>query len=337
MKVSYKKAGVNIEAGYKVMERAKRLARQTRIPGVLGDIGLFGGCFQINKDQVLVSGTDGVGTKLKLAFQMNKHDTLGIDLVAMNADDVVTCGARPIFFLDYIGCEKVDPRILGEVLKGIARGCKLAGCALIGGETAELSDMYKAGEYDLAGFAVGIVSKKDLIDGSKIKTGDVILGLASTGLHSNGYTLARNVFFKKSKLTVKSRLPGLKKTLGEELLTPTRIYARSIINLMQKVKIKGIAHVTGGGLPENVARILPRGLKAVIFKNTWKPQVIFRLLQQRGGISEKEMFTAFNMGIGMVVVVAKKDVKQAIVLLKNMHEVVYQIGCVKNGKGVELV
>lgn len=338
MKTTYKEAGVDIEAGYEVMRRAKAAARSTRIPGVLGDIGAFGGCFQIDSDKVLVSGTDGVGTKLKLAFDMGKHDTVGIDLVAMNADDVVTTGAKPLFFLDYIGCHKVDPKILGEVLIGIAEGCRQAGCALIGGETAELSDMYKINEYDLAGFAVGIVDKKDLIDGSKVKEGDVILGLASSGLHSNGYTLARNIFFNIAKLTVKSKVSGLKKTLGEELLTPTRIYTKSILNLVKKVKVNGIAHITGGGLPENTARVLPKGSRAVIESSKWTPNHIFKLLAQYGSIEPQEMFKAFNMGIGMIIVVSEKDVKKAIANLKKSGEKVFQIGKIVKGRnGVEIL
>ena len=338
MKSTYKEAGVDIEAGYEVMRKAREAARLTRIKGVVGNIGAFGGCFQIDKDKVLVSGTDGVGTKLKIAFDMGKHDTIGIDLVAMNADDVVTCGAKPLFFLDYIGCHKVDAKVLGEVLLGIAEGCKQAGCALIGGETAELSDMYKEQEYDLAGFAVGIVDKKDLINGSTIKEGDVILGLASSGLHSNGYTLARNVFFKKAKLNVNSRIHGLKKSLGEELLTPTRIYAKSILNLTKRIKVKGIAHITGGGLPENAARVLPKGLRAVIDSSKWKPNRIFKLLQEHGGIENDEMFKAFNMGIGMVLVVSEKDVKRATKNLENSGEKVYQIGKIIKGRaGVEIL
>ncbi len=337
MKTTYKESGVNIEAGYEVMRRAREAAKSTRIPGVLGDIGLFGGCFEVG-NKVLVSGTDGVGTKLKIAFEMNKHDTIGIDLVAMNADDVVTCGAKPLFFLDYIGCHKVDPKVLGEVLLGIAEGCKLAGCALIGGETAELTDMYMKDEYDLAGFAVGIVDKKDLINGSKVKSGDIILGLASSGLHSNGYTLARNVLLKQAKLKLDSKLPGLKNSLGEELLTPTRIYAKSILSLIKKVKVKAIAHITGGGLPENAARVLPKGLRAVINSSKWKPNQIFKLLAEYGAIEPPEMFKAFNMGIGMIIVVSAKDVKKAIAALKNSGEKVFEIGKIVSGRhGVEIL
>lgn len=329
---TYKQAGVDIEAGYGVMEQAKVLARSTRTPGVVGDIGLFGGCFKIDKNKILVSGTDGVGTKLKIAFEMNKHDTVGIDLVAMNADDVVCCGAQPLFFLDYIGCHTVDPKILGEVLKGIAVGCKLAGCALIGGETAELSDMYKENEYDLAGFAVGVVDKKKLITGKKVKKGDLIIGLASSGLHSNGYTLARNVFFRMAGLTCGSKIPELKQAVGEELLTPTKIYSKSILALIKKVDIKGIAHITGGGLPENVARIIPINLSAEIDSLSWKPNDIFFALEKYGKIDRPEMYKAFNMGIGMVVVVSSKEAGKAIKTLEKCGEKAYVIGEIKKGK-----
>lgn len=337
-KTTYKDSGVNIEAGYEVMKKAKLAAKMTRIPGVIGDIGLFGGCFAIDKDKVLVSGTDGVGTKLKLAFDLGIHNTVGIDLVAMNVDDVVTCGAKPLFFLDYIGCNKVDPKVLGEVLLGIAKGCRLAGCALIGGETAELSDMYKKNEYDLAGFAVGVVDKKNLIDGSGVKEKDVIIGLASSGLHSNGYTLARNVFFKKAKLKPSQKIKGLSKSIGEELLTPTKIYAKSIIALLKKVKVKGIAHITGGGLPENVERVLPKGLKAVIRKSSWPKGRIFSLLKEYGKIEDSEMYKAFNMGIGMILVVSKKDLKKATEALISLKEKHFIIGTIEKGnKEVELI
>ncbi|HTY13026.1 MAG TPA: phosphoribosylformylglycinamidine cyclo-ligase [Candidatus Omnitrophota bacterium] len=328
----YKDAGVDIEAGYEVVKRVKKLARSTFIPGVASDIGFFGGCFAIDNKHLLVSGADGVGTKLKLAFMLNKHDTVGIDLVAMNADDVVACGARPLFFLDYIGCHKVEMSVMEPILEGIAKGCRQAGCAVIGGETAELSDMYVKGEYDLAGFAVGMVEKSKLIDGSKVKPGDKIIGLASSGLHSNGYTLARKVFFTDAKLSVHEKMKGLDHSLGETLLTPTRIYSKSILQLAKKVKVKGIAHITGGGLPENVARLLPKGTKAMIDRFTWKPNAIFGLLQLYGRIGKDEMFKAFNMGIGMVTVVAENDVKKAIRVLEDLGERPHLIGEIGKGK-----
>jgi len=251
--VNYRQSGVDIEAGYEVVRRVKKLAKSTNIKGVLGEIGLFGGCFEIDKKKyrqpVLVSGTDGVGTKVKIAFDMNKHDTVGIDLVAMNADDVVCLGAKPLFFLDYIACNKIEPDIVEKLLKGMAEGCRQAGCALIGGETAEMSDLYRKGEYDLAGFAVGIVNKNKIINGSKIKAGDVLIGLPSSGLHSNGYTLARKVLFDVAKLKVNSRVKGSNVTIGEALLKPTVIYSKTILKVIDKIKVKAIAHITGGGLP----------------------------------------------------------------------------------------
>lgn len=308
--ISYKDSGVDIEAGYEVVRRAKKLAKSTNIAGVLGEIGLFGGCFEIGKgykEPVLVSGTDGVGTKIKIAFDMKKHDTIGIDLVAMNADDVVCLGAKPIFFLDYIACNKIDPDIIEKLLEGMAEGCRQAGCALIGGETAEMSDLYAEGEYDLAGFAVGVVEKKKIINGKNIKIGDMIIGLPSSGLHSNGYTLARKVLFGTAGLSTDSKVEGLNRTIGEELLTPTTIYSKLILKLISKYEIKGIAHITGGGLPENVARILPKGMKASFNRRSWDVPKIFNVIKKYGQIDDKEMYKAFNMGVGMVLVANQKD------------------------------
>jgi len=335
--IDYKKSGVDIEAGYEVVKRVKKLAKLTNIKGVLGEIGLFGGCFEINKkkfrEPVLVSGTDGVGTKVKIAFEMKKHDTVGIDLVAMNADDVACLGAKPLFFLDYIACNKVDPDIIEELLKGMAKGCRQAGCALIGGETAEMSDLYGKGEYDLAGFAVGIVDKKKIINGSRIKAGDVLIGLPSSGLHSNGYTLARKVLFNKAKLNVKSRVKGLKGTVGEALLEPTIIYSKTILKVIEKVNVKAIAHITGGGLPENVGRVLPNITKAEFHSASWKVPKIFDVIQKYGNISNAEMFKAFNMGIGMVLVVDNKDAERTAKLSKGIV-----IGRIKPGSGqVEII
>jgi phosphoribosylformylglycinamidine cyclo-ligase len=316
--VSYKDSGVDIDAGYEVVRRVKKLAKSTFVPGVLGEIGLFGGCFSIDKNKykqpVLVSGTDGVGTKVKIAFDMNKHDTVGIDLVAMNADDVVCLGAKPLFFLDYIACNKIEPDIIEEILKGMAEGCRQAGCALIGGETAEMSDLYRKDEYDLAGFAVGIVDKNKIINGKKVKIGDVIIGLPSSGLHSNGYTLARKVLFDVAKLNVSSKVSGLDITIGEALLEPTIIYSKLILKVIDKIDVKAIAHITGGGLPENVARVLPKGAKAVFDSSAWKAPKIFDAIRSYGNINDKEMFKAFNMGIGMVLVVDKRSASQAVKL-----------------------
>jgi len=331
---TYKGSGVDIDAGYEVVRRVKKLARATHIPGVLGEIGLFGGCFELDKNHVLVAGADGVGTKLKLAFEMDKHDTVGIDLVAMNADDVVCCGARPLFFLDYIGTHRVDPDIMEQILIGVARGCKLAGCALLGGETAELSDLYSEGEYDLAGFAVGVAKKKDLINGQKIKPGDQIIGLASSGLHSNGYTFARQILLSDAQLPLDEKVRGLDKSLGEELLTPTRIYAKSILALIKKIKVKGIAHITGGGLPENIGRLLPKGTKAFIDRSTWRPKGIFGVLQLYGKVSKDEMFKSFNMGIGMTLIVSPKDTSKTLRILKDCGETAYLIGEIQKGKQV---
>ena len=330
--ITYEQSGVDIEAGYEVIKRVKKLAKTTNIKGVLGEIGLFGGCFEIDKKNykapVLVSGTDGVGTKVKIAFDMNKHDTVGIDLVAMNADDVACLGARPLFFLDYIACNKVVPDIIEQILKGMAEGCRQAGCALIGGETAEMSDLYGKGEYDLAGFAVGIVDKKNIINGKNIKIGDMIIGLPSSGLHSNGYTLARKVLFGSAGFDINSHVSGLSVSIGEALLEPTIIYAKTIQKVIDKIKIKGIAHITGGGLPENVGRILPKGTRAVIDSSAWKTPKIFSVIKERGNIADNEMFKAFNMGIGMTMVADRKDAHAAAKLSKGII-----IGEIKEGSG----
>ncbi|OGC07184.1 phosphoribosylformylglycinamidine cyclo-ligase [candidate division WOR-1 bacterium RIFOXYA2_FULL_36_21] len=331
--LTYKSSGVDIEAGYEVVKRVKKLARSTFNPAVASGIGFFGGCYSIDEKNMLVSATDGVGTKLKIAFKMNKHDTVGIDLVAMNVNDVICCGAKPLFFLDYIGVHKLDPDIAEQILKGIVKGCKEAGCALIGGETAELPGLYNDGEYDLAGFVVGMVQKKDVINGSKIKPGDKILGLASSGIHSNGYSLVRRVFFCCADLDINEEMKGLDKTLGEELLTPTRIYTKTILNLIKQVKVKGVAHITGGGLPENVARLLPKGTKAHIERFSWKHPSIFGLVQMYGRVGNDEMYKTFNMGIGMVIVVEKKDVDKTLKALKKSGEEAFLIGEIQKGSG----
>ncbi|MBU0574136.1 MAG: phosphoribosylformylglycinamidine cyclo-ligase [Candidatus Margulisiibacteriota bacterium] len=334
---TYKNAGVDIEAGYEAVRRIKKLVRSTYNRGVIGDIGLFGGCYAVNKSQVLVSATDGVGTKLKLAFMMGRHDTIGIDLVAMNVDDIVAVGARPLFFLDYIACNKLEPGLIEKIVSGIAAGCKTSGCALIGGETAELSDMYKKDEYDLAGFAVGVVDRKKIINGKSIRPGDVVIGLQSSGLHSNGYSLARKIIFNIGKFKPQDHVKGLKKTIGEELLTPTKIYAPSILKLIDKVKVKGIAHITGGGLRENIERLLPPGCQAVIDRFSWKPQAIFQILQLYGRVATEEMFKTFNMGIGMAVVVAKKDVNKTLNLLQKSGDRSFVIGNIQKGKKEVLI
>ncbi|MFA4858442.1 MAG: phosphoribosylformylglycinamidine cyclo-ligase [Candidatus Margulisiibacteriota bacterium] len=335
-KLTYKQSGVDIEAGYEVVKQAKALALKTFDKNVLGGIGGFGAAYDLRgyKQPLLVSGADGVGTKLKIAFMLDKHDTVGIDLVAMNVDDVVTCGAKPLFFLDYIGTGKIKPRITAQILKGIAEGCRQAGCALIGGETAEMPGFYPDGEYDLAGFAVGAVEKKNFIDGSKIKKGDVIVGIASSGLHSNAYSLARKVFFDVGKYKIGQRVAELGQTVGEALLTPTKIYAKTILKLAQALDIKGMAHITGGGFPENVARIFPGGgkggaaasMSARIEKGSWPILPIFKVIKTVGDIAEAEMYRTFNMGIGMVVVVAQKDVERSLKILKSNQARAYAIG-----------
>ena len=335
-RITYKKAGVDIEAGYKAVAQIKKLARTTFSKDVLSDIGLFGGGFAIDKKKyknpVLVSGADGVGSKVKLAFKMKKHDTVGIDLVAMNVDDIAAMGATPLFMLDYIACHKLDPKLVSSIVSGIVEGCKLAGCSLIGGETAEMPDLYKKGEYDLAGFSVGVVDKQKIIDGSKIKAGDIMIGLESSGLHSNGYALARKVLFDVAGFTVSSHVKGFKGTLGEEMLKPTKIYTKSILSLIGKFNIKGIAHITGGGFPENVGRILPKGVKAVIYRGRWEPQLIFKLIKGYGSINDDEMFKTFNMGIGMAVVVSKKDSAKVMKKLVSLGEKPILIGDIVKGK-----
>ena len=337
--VTYKDSGVDIEAGYKVIDLLKKAARPSA--GVLSSFGGLGGLFRFDgkkyKKPVLVSCADGVGTKLKVAFLAGRHDTVGIDLVAMSVDDVVRSGAKPLFFVDYIACQKNTPGLMKRLLKGILDGCKLAGCDLLGGETAELPDLYHPGEYDLAGFAVGVVEKEKIIDGSRIRSGDEVIGLFSSGLHSNGYSLARHVLFDGAKLKVSDRMQELDGTLGEDLLKPTKIYAPSILKLINNLNVKGIAHITGGGFPEKLGRILPKGMSAVIDTTTWRPQPIFRIIQKFGSIGKAEMFNTFNMGIGMAVVVSKKDTEKAIRILRSCGEMAALIGETCKGKGQVII
>jgi len=319
--ITYKQAGVDIEAGYEVVRRIKKVAK---------GIGLFGGLYPLGKNY-LVGATDGVGTKLKLAFMMNKHATIGIDLVAMNVDDVVAMGAKPLFFLDYIACHKVEPNLIEKIIKGIVEGCKISAVDLVGGETAELSDMYQKGEYDLAGFAVGVVEKDKLINGARIREGDRIIGLASSGLHSNGYTLARKAIFEEAKLLPKDKLDDFDKPIGEELMTPTRIYTPLILELIKRYKIKGIAHVTGGGIPENLGRVLPQKRQAVIELNSWPIPKLFRLIQKLGKVDHEEMYKTFNMGIGMILVVDAKDTNRLLQYLAKKKEKAFLIGEISKG------
>ncbi len=324
--LSYAAAGVSIDAGDELVERIKPAAKRTMIPGVLGSIGGFGALFEIGKEYknpVLVSGTDGVGTKLMLAFALNKHDTVGQDLVAMSVNDILVQGAKPVFFLDYYGCGKLDVDTAARVVTGIAKGCEISGCALIGGETAEMPGMYPAGEYDLAGFAVGIVEKDAIIDGSTIQSGDVVLGLASSGPHSNGFSLLRKVV---EVAGASWDMPFDGATLGERALEPTRIYVKSTLNVMKEVTIKGMAHITGGGLLENIPRVLPENTQCVIHANSWKRPAIFDWLEEKGHINRHEMHRVFNNGIGLAVIVSKEDATKAIEAFKKEGETVYEIG-----------
>jgi phosphoribosylformylglycinamidine cyclo-ligase len=326
--LSYRDAGVDIDAGDALVEAIKPYAKRTLRPEVLTGIGGFGALVEISKkfkNPVLVSGTDGVGTKLKLAFEWNKHSTIGMDLVAMSVNDILVQGAEPLFFLDYFACGKLDVPTATEVIKGIAAGCEQAGCALIGGETAEMPGMYPIGEYDLAGFAVGVVEKENIIDGKSIAPGDVVLGLASSGAHSNGYSLIRKIL-DRAKPNLDADFQG--KTLREAILAPTRIYVKPLLELMKHIKVKGIAHITGGGLTENIPRILQDGLMAVIHKHNWPRPALFAWLQEHGNVAENEMHRVFNCGIGMVVVVEKCDANAAMELLRARDETVWQIGII---------
>jgi phosphoribosylformylglycinamidine cyclo-ligase len=329
--LTYREAGVDIEAGDALVERIKPMAQRTMRPEVLGGIGGFGALFQISKkykDPVMVSGTDGVGTKLKLAFRMKKHDTIGIDLVAMSVNDILVSGAEPAFFLDYFACGRLDVNVAADVVKGIAEGCFQAGCALIGGETAEMPGMYDPTEYDLAGFAVGLVEKKAIIDGRRIAPGDAVIGLASSGCHSNGYTLVRTVVAKSSSDLFEPFEAEGTRTLGEALLEPTRIYVKPVLDTLGKVDVKGIAHITGGGLTENIPRVLPEETCARLESSRWTRPEIFRWLQKTGDIEDAEMHRTFNCGIGMTLVVPKAEAKAAIDSLAAHGVEAFEIGAI---------
>jgi phosphoribosylformylglycinamidine cyclo-ligase len=333
--LSYRDAGVDIDAGDALVEAIKPFAKRTMREGVLGGIGGFGALFEIGKkykEPVLVSGTDGVGTKLKLAFHLNKHDTVGIDLVAMSVNDILVQGAEPLFFLDYFACGKLDVPSATDVVKGIALGCERAGCALIGGETAEMPSMYPDGEYDLAGFAVGAVEKSKIIDGSKIVPGDVVLGLASSGAHSNGYSLVRKII-SVAQPDLNADFHG--RRLADVLLEPTHIYVKPLLALIEKLEVKGMAHITGGGLVENVPRVLRDNLTAVLHRDAWKMPPLFTWLQQHGGVADAEMHRVFNCGIGMVVIVSKENADAAIAHLKAAGETVSRIGEIRERQGAE--
>ena len=333
--LTYRGAGVDIDAGDALVEAIKPFAKRTLRPEVLAGIGGFGALAEIPKkyrEPVLVSGTDGVGTKRKLAFQLGVHDTVGIDLVAMSVNDILTQGAEPLFFLDYFACGKLDVAVATEVVKGIARGCEFAGCALIGGETAEMPGMYPEGEYDLAGFAVGVVEKSAIIDGRGIAPGDVVLGLASSGAHSNGYSLIRGIL-ERAKPDLKADFHG--RSLGSALLEPTRIYVKPLLALMRQLPVKGMAHITGGGLVENLPRVLPDSMKAVIARSSWKVPPLFEWLQREGNVAEAEMQRVFNCGIGMTVVVAAEHADAAVRALSGAGETVFRIGRIEARKAAE--
>jgi phosphoribosylformylglycinamidine cyclo-ligase len=336
---TYRDAGVDIDAGDEFVDRIKPLVRSTFRPEVLADLGGFGGLFGLQADKykepVLVSGTDGVGTKLKIAFMMDKHDTVGIDLVAMCVNDIALSGAEPLFFLDYFATGKLSVSKAQEVVAGIAEGCCQAGCALIGGETAEMPSFYPEGEYDLAGFAVGVVDRSKIIDGRNIAPGDVILGLASSGLHSNGYSLARRVLFDQAKLTAVSRLSELDGSIGEILLTPTRIYAKQILALLEQFPIKGIAHITGGGITENLPRVIPKGVRARITRKAWPVPPIFDVIGRLGQVDRDEMSRVFNMGVGLIVVVAQNTVDGVMARIGSLGERGFVIGEIVAAKGGE--
>ncbi len=334
--LSYRDAGVDIDAGDALVENIKPFAKRTMRPEVLGGIGGFGALVEISKkykEPVLVSGTDGVGTKLKLAFDWNRHDTVGIDLVAMSVNDILVQGAEPLFFLDYFACGKLDVAQATEVIKGIAAGCEQAGCALTGGETAEMPGMYPAGEYDLAGFAVGVVEKSKVISGRDIAPGDVVLGLASNGVHSNGYSLVRKIIDRAQPDLDAPFEDG--KTLRDAVIAPTRIYVKPLLKLMEALPVKGMAHITGGGITENTPRVLPDNTVAQIDAASWPLPKLFQWLQREGNVDIQEMYRTFNCGIGMVVVVAPQHAEQAAALLREAGETVYRIGQVRTRVGDE--
>jgi phosphoribosylformylglycinamidine cyclo-ligase len=337
MAITYKDAGVDIDAGDLFVEKIKPYVKSTFRPEVMTHIGGFGGLFALKKYKapVLVSGTDGVGTKLKIAFLMNRHDTVGIDLVAMCVNDIIVQGAEPLFFLDYFATGRLKPQEHADIVKGIAAGCKQSGCALIGGETAEMPSFYNEDEYDLAGFAVGVVEKKKIIDGSKIKTGDLLVGLASSGLHSNGFSLVRKALFEKAGYGVSDILTELGgPPLGEVLLTPTRIYAKTIAALLKDFDIRGMAHITGGGITENTPRMLPKGTSALINRGTWDVHPIFKLIRKKAQVDDNEMYRDFNMGLGMVLAVPKKQAEAVMKKATKLGEKAFLVGEIVKGRQV---
>ncbi len=330
--LSYKDAGVDIDAGAALVERIKHVAKKTRRPGVMGGLGGFGALFEIPshyKQPVLVSGTDGVGTKLRLAIDLKKHDTVGIDLVAMCVNDLVVCGAEPLFFLDYYATGKLDVEIAASVVGGIGEGCEQAGCALVGGETAEMPGMYEGDDYDMAGFCVGAVEKAEIIDGSRVHIGDALIGVASSGPHSNGYSLIRKILQVSKTDPAKTLLND--KPLADWLMAPTRIYVKSMLRLIREVDVRAIAHITGGGLTENLPRVLPPGSKAVIDTGSWQPGPVFDWLQQHGNVERLEMLRTFNCGVGMIVCVPQADVQNTLAILEGNGESAFVIGSIEKG------
>ena len=340
--MDYKNAGVDIEAGYKSVELMKKHVKETMRPEVLGGLGGFAGAFDLSgikqmDEPVLLSGTDGCGTKVKLAFVMDKHDTIGIDAVAMCVNDIACSGGEPLFFLDYIACGKNYPEKIATIVSGVAEGCKQSECALVGGETAEHPGLMPVDEYDLAGFAVGVVDKKDIISGENIKPGDVLVGMASSGVHSNGFSLVRKVF-EMTKESLDTYYDELGKTLGEALIAPTKIYVKALKSIKNSgVKVKGCSHITGGGFYENIPRMLPEGVRAVVEKNSYEVPAIFKLLAKEGDIAEEMMYNTFNMGLGMIVAVDPADVEKTMEAIKATGDVPYVIGSIEAGeKGVTL-
>ena len=331
---SYKNAGVDVTAGYKSVELIKKYVQSTYTEGVISDIGGFGGLFAPNlkgmKEPILVSGTDGVGTKLKLAFLLDKHDTVGQDCVAMCANDIICSGAAPLFFLDYIALGRNVPERVAEIVKGVADGCKLAGCALVGGETAEMPGFYPVDEYDLAGFCVGMVDKEKMINSDNINVGDKVIGISSSGVHSNGFSLVRKVF-DVNKENLNEYYEEMGKTLGEALLEPTKIYVKPVLKALEEIKVKGLSHITGGGFYENLPRMLNEKVALNIYKASYEVPAIFKLIQNKGNVPERDMYNTFNMGIGMAMIVSPSDVSRTLSILKEAGETAFEIGEVTNG------
>ena len=340
MAKSYENAGVNLEAGYEVVRRIKSHVKSTSRPGVMGNIGAFGGMFDLAslgyKEPILVSGTDGVGTKLKLAFEMDKHDTIGIDAVAMCVNDVLAQGAEPLFFLDYVAVGHNEPAKIEAIVASVAEGCRQAGCALIGGETAEMPGMYGGGEYDIAGFTCGVVERAKLIDGTKVKVGDVLIGIASSGVHSNGFSLVRKIVADNNFDLHQPHADLGDKTLGEVLLTPTRIYVKQVLEVIKQCDVHGISHITGGGFDENIPRILTEGQGVEVTEGSWEILPVFRFLEKWGGVAHREMFNIFNMGVGMVIALDSAEADKAIEILTAAGEKASVIGRIVEGEGVTI-